>query len=72
MCQSITIVGTFNDGHIITPDGMAYHCIIPKNVIPPEGICIFNIVSEGLKYKIIKVRTLESFGSNIFKDNFRR
>ena len=72
MCQSITIVGTFNDGHIITPDGMAYHCLIPKNALPPKGICIFNIVPEGLKYKIIKVRTLESFGSNIFKDNFRR
>lgn len=72
MCQSITIVGTFNDGHIITPDGMAYHCLIPKNVIQPKGICIFNIVPEGLKYKIIKVRTLESFGSNILRDNFRR
>lgn len=72
MLRAITVLGSYNDGHIITPDGMAYHCIIPKNVIPPEGICIFNIVPEGLKYKIIKVRTLESFGFNILINHFRR
>ena len=61
MLRTITVLGLYNDGHIITPDGMAYHCLLPKNSCPPSGTCIFTIVPEGINYKILKVRPLSAF-----------